>query len=220
LATPAYVDGVKGHTPASTPSQREAEPVIVEQNAAQVEAVTPLKVNKPVTSRLVEVAFVAVNEPNAFSPLHVLEFARSVVEATVIFAVPSNDTPFMVRAVSSAVAVDAFPTSAPFTVVNHAVVPDNNVVVALLNVFNPVHVFTLARSVDDAAVTVIAVPGTTLVPLIVPKDVVEKTRPLPSVARSALARLLICKLVVVAFTASVEEAMSCVVGRYKGVVVL
>ena len=182
MATPAYVDGVKGHTPASTPSQREAEPVIVEQNAAQVEAVTPLKVNKPVTSRLVEVAFVAVNEPNAFSPLHVLEFARSVVEATVIFAVPSNDTPFMVRAVSSAVAVDAFPTSAPFTVVNHAVVPDNNVVVALLNVFNPVHVFTLERSVDDAAVMVILSPRFNVVPLIVPNEPVILSAPTEVVA--------------------------------------
>jgi len=178
-----------------------------------VEAVTPLKVRSPVTSIFVLVAFVAVIEPNAFTPLHVLEFARSVVEATVIFAVPSKETPLIVRAVSSAVAVDAFPTRAAFTVVNQAVVPERSVVVALANVLRPVQVFTLASKVDDAAVTVIAVPGTTLVPLIVPKEVVANTRPLPSVARRALVRLLTCRFVVVAFTASVEEAINCVVGR-------
>ena len=217
MATPAYEEGVKGHAPppplASLPSQRSALPVMVEQKAAQVEAVTPLKVRSPVTSRLVLVAFTAEVEPNAFTPLQVFEFARSVVEATVIFAVPSKETPLIVRAVSSAVAVDAFPTRAAFTVVNQAVVPDNNVVVAFAKVFNPVHVFTLASKVEDAAVTVIAVPGTTLVPLMVPKEVVENTRPLPSVARRALVRLLTCRFVVVAFTASVEEAINCVVGR-------
>ena len=178
MATPAYVDGVKGHTPASTPSQREAEPVIVEQNAAQVEAVTPLKVRSPVTSRLVLVAFTAEVEPNAFTPLQVFEFARSVVEATVIFAVPSKETPLIVRAVSSAVAVDAFPTRAAFTVVNQAVVPERSVVVALANVLRPVHVFTLARSVEDAAVMVIESPRLKAVLLIVPKEPLMNPAPI------------------------------------------
>ena len=186
MATPAYEEGVKGHAAAvpvaSLPSQRSAEPVMVEQKAAQVEAVTPLKVKSPVISRFVLVAFVAVNEPNAFSPLHVLEFARSVVEATVIFAVPSNDTPFMVRAVSSAVAVDAFPTSAPFTVVNHAVVPERSVVVAFAKVLSPVQVFTFANNVDDAAVMVILSPRFNVVPLIVPNEPVILSAPTEVVA--------------------------------------
>ena len=59
------MSAVKGHTlpapVASFPSQRSALPVIVEQNAAHVEAVTPPKVRRPVMSRLVEVAFVERN---------------------------------------------------------------------------------------------------------------------------------------------------------------
>ena len=56
------MSGVKGQTlpapVASLPSQRSALPVIVEQNPAQVFAVTPLKVKRLVTARFVVVAFV------------------------------------------------------------------------------------------------------------------------------------------------------------------
>ena len=59
---------------ASLPSQRAEEPVMVLQNAAQVEAVTPLKVMLPVTPRLVEVALVEVELPVMFkSPVTVEE---------------------------------------------------------------------------------------------------------------------------------------------------
>ena len=105
-------------------------------------------------------------------------WGRGVVEATVIFAVPSNDTPFMVRAVSSAVAVDAFPTRAAFTVVNHAVVPESKVVVAFAKVLSPVHVLLLAKSVLEAAVTVIESPRLKAVLLIVPKEPLMNPAPI------------------------------------------
>src|SRR3989344_1443293 len=86
-------------------------------------------------------------------------------------------------------------------------------VVAFPKTCNPLHVFTLASSVDDAAVTVIESPRLNAVPLTVPRlpvmkpaptDVVPVTRPLASVASNAEASEEICKLVVVAFVAESE----------------
>jgi hypothetical protein len=62
---------------ASLPSQRSALPVIEVQKAAQVVAVTPLKVSPPVTARFVVVAFVdvaLVNTPDdgVVAPIGVL----------------------------------------------------------------------------------------------------------------------------------------------------
>ena len=100
---------------------------------------------------------------------------------------------------------------------------------AFANDCSPVHVLVLARSVEDAAVTVIELPRAKSVPLMVPRDpemrpepmvVVDTTRPFSSVARSAEVRLVTCKLVVVAFTAKVLEAMSRVPLSHIGVVVL
>ena len=63
-----------------------------------------------------------------------------------------------------------------------------------LKVFTPLHVFVLASKVEEAAVTVIESPLPKFVPLIVPSEplikpepivVVETTRPLLSVERSA-----------------------------------
>src|SRR3989344_1501064 len=153
--------------------------------------------------------------PKTCNPLHVFTLASSVDEAavTVIFAVPSKETPLIVRVVSSAVAVDALPTKAAFTVVNHAVVPDNNVVVAFPKVLSPVHVFEFANNVEDAAVTVMLPPAERAVPLMVPNVpvnnpapivVVDTTRPFTSVASNAEASEEICKLVVVAFVAESE----------------
>src|SRR3989338_8299090 len=56
---------------------------------------------------VVEVNRVEVAFENALSPVHVLLFARSVVDATVMFAEPSNDIPLIVRAVSNTVAFPA-----------------------------------------------------------------------------------------------------------------
>ena len=140
------------------------------------------------------------------------------VDAPVTPSVPLNEPVPPVKVPTAAVLLKRF--------VELAVVLKSAVEVAFvkvtlpLNVFTPLQVFEFASKVEDAAVTVIAVPGTTLVPLIVPKEVVAKTRPLPSVARRAFARLLICRFVVVAFTASVEEAINCVPFNHKGVVVL
>lgn len=55
----------------------------------------------------VDVWSVVVAFENVLSPVHVLLFASNVVEATVIFAEPSKDTPFMVLAVSNTVALPA-----------------------------------------------------------------------------------------------------------------
>ena len=80
-----YVEAsmVKGHDPppplASFPSQRSELPVIVEQKALQVEAVTPPNVRRPVTSRLVLVAFTSL----------VVVAKRAVVVACVVEAFPA-----------------------------------------------------------------------------------------------------------------------------------
>ena len=98
-----------------------------------------------------------------------------------------------------------------------------------VNVFAPVQLLMSASSVEEAAVTVMDEPRAKSVPLIVPKEplikpepmvVVDTTRPFSSVARSAEVRLVTCKLVVVAFTAKVLEAMSRVPLSHIGVVVL
>ena len=56
---------------------------------------------------VVEVNRVEVAFEKILSPVHVLLFARSVVDATVMFAEPSNDIPLIVRAVSNTVAFPA-----------------------------------------------------------------------------------------------------------------
>ena len=116
-----------------------------------------------------------------------------------------------------------------------AVVLKRAVEVACESVTFPVNVFALlqllmsARRVEEAAVTVIELPRAKLVPLIVPSDplikpdpivVVETTRPFSSVARSAEVSDVMCKFVVVAFTASVDDAISCVPLSHSAVVVL
>jgi hypothetical protein len=113
--------------------------------------------------------------------------------------------------------------------VNHAEPElENSVVDAFANWFKPVHELLFARSVEEAAVIVMEPAAASEVPLMVPREpvrrlvpieVVATTRPFWSVARSAEAREVMCKLVVVAFTASVEEAMSCVPLSQRGVVV-
>ena len=62
-----------------------------------------------------------------WSVFHVFVSPRSVVDATVMFAVPLNETPLIVRAVWSAVAVPALPEILP--------------VMVLVNVCVPAHVF-------------------------------------------------------------------------------
>jgi hypothetical protein len=76
-------------------------------SAVEEENVAFQLVNQPVVpERSVVVAFAKVLRPE-----NVFSFARSVELAAVIvmFAVPSKEVPLMVRAVSSAVAVPAFP---------------------------------------------------------------------------------------------------------------
>jgi hypothetical protein len=161
---------------------------------------------------------------------NVLISESAVEDAAVIvmLEVPSKEVPLMVRAVWSAVAVEALPVSEPMNVVNQAVVPERSVVDAFANWFKPVHELTSESAVEDAAVMVMEPAAASEVPLIVPREpvrrlvpieVVATTRPFWSVARSAEAREVMCKLVVVAFTASVEDAMSCVPLSQRGVVV-
>lgn len=156
------------------------------------------------------------------------------------------ETPSVLESVAAPV-TPSVPAKEPFPPVNVPIVPafvkrfvelavvlKNEVEVACVNVtfplkvFVPVHVFVSERSVDDAAVTVIVEPLAKFVPLIVPSDpemspepivVVEITRPFSSVERSAEVSDVICKFVVVAFTARVEEAMSCTPLSHKEVVV-
>ena len=165
---------MNGHTPppplASLPSQRSVLPVIVEQNAAHVEAVTPLNVNKLVTLRFVLVAFVDKR-------VALVNLERLVeVVATMRPSLSVDRTPFVMP-------------------VSHAL-PEKlaSVVEALLKICSALHVFRSARAVDDAAATVIDEPRLKPAPLIVPKEpeikpepmvVVETTRPLLSVERSA-----------------------------------
>ena len=95
--------------------------------------------------------------------------------------------------------------------------------------FTPLHVFELASKVEDAAVMVIDPPRLNVSPLIVPNtpvmnpdptDVVDTSLPFSSVARRALVKEEKYWLpVVVAFTASVDDAINCVPFSHSGVVV-
>ncbi len=194
----------------STRSVVEADPTVIDPPALKV---VPLMVPREPVRRLVpmdEVATrrllassprsedaasdvkytveVAVNcEVEAFEkrlvPVHQLLLARIVEEAAVIVmsAVPLNETLLMLRAFWSAVAVPAFPLIEPVIVFENVLVPEK--------------VLSLARSVDDAAVTVTDPPAVTAVPLtvarvperrLVPIVVVETTFPVESVARRPL----------------------------------
>ena len=169
------MSGVKGQTlpapVASLPSQRSALPVIVEQNPAQVFAVTPLKVKRLVTARFVVVAFVE----------------RRVV------AVSLERLVEVVAAIRPLLSVARRALVTPVSQVEPESVA--RVVEEFANVWSADHVLRSERSVEDAAVTVIELPREKLVPLIVPREplikpepivVVETTRPLESVARSEL----------------------------------
>ena len=176
---------MNGHTPppplASLPSQRSVLPVIVEQNAAHVDAVTPLNVNKLVTLRFVLVAFVDKR-------VALVNLERLVeVVATMRPSLSVDRTPFVMP-------------------VSHAL-PEKlaSVVEELANDCKPVHVLLLASKVVEA--TEMELPLAKLVPLIVPRDpeinpdpieVVATIEPSTLVDRSALARLVIAKDVEVA----------------------
>jgi hypothetical protein len=106
-------------------------------------AVEPKKA-LPVTERSEEEAFPklasaekALVPENTLLPENVLLFASSVVDATVMFAVPSNVTPLMVLPVCSAVAVPALPLTEP--------------VMRLENTLLPLNVLLLASKVEEAA---------------------------------------------------------------------
>ena len=88
---------------------------------------------------------------NDWSSENLLLSERSVVEATVMLAVPSNETPLMVRAVCSAVAVPALPEIEP--------------VMSEVKVFAPENLLASARRVVEA--TVIEPPRDTDAPLMV-----------------------------------------------------
>ncbi len=105
-----------------------------------------------VVEKSVEEAF-----PNVFSAEKVFASLKSVEEAavTVMFAVPSKETPLIWRAVWSAVAVPAFPEMEP--------------VIVEEKVFDPEKVFASARSVEEAAVTMMEAPAFKVVPFTVPK---------------------------------------------------
>ena len=95
---------------------------------------------RPVIAKVEEVAFVKVVFWKLFVPEKVLLFASKVEDAAVIvmFAVPSKETPLIVRGVWSAVAVPAFPEMEPVMVEE--------------KVFTPLKVFASLRSVELAAV--------------------------------------------------------------------
>ena len=243
---------------------------MVEQNAAHVEAVTPLKVRRPLSARLLEVALVdrRVFEVSFERLVEVVAATRpfSSVERTPLMMLVSHVLPLFVNCVVVARVLEKSPTTVeeawetkplpkvprPVNVplppvkvpilallenraLELAVVLKKEVEVACVrvtlpvNVFAPVQLLMSASSVEEAAVTVMDEPRAKSVPLIVPKEplikpepmvVVDTTRPFSSVARSAEVRLVTCKLVVVAFTAKVLEAMSRVPLSHIGVVVL
>ena len=154
-------------TPPDADTAPENEPILSEPSDATCEY--RFVDDAVVEKKLVVVALVAVRIPNPLTPENVLLFARRVDDAAVmvISAEPLNATPLMFRAVLSVVAVDALPVRAPMTVVNHAVLPEMRVVVALAKVLRPVQVLSLARSVEEAAViTMFPVPSK-VVPLMV-----------------------------------------------------
>ncbi len=88
------------------------------QDAALSEETVRFVVEAFVDEMFVVVAFAATMFPKVLVPVKVLVSPRSVDDAafTVILLVPSNATPLMFRAVSSAVAVPAFPEISPVMV--------------------------------------------------------------------------------------------------------
>ncbi len=98
---------------------------------------------------------VVVARPNPRLPEKVLLSERSVEDAAVtfIFEVPLNETPLIVRAFWSAVAVPALPETEP--------------VIVLENVFVPANVLLSARRVDVAALSVMLPVPSKDTPLIV-----------------------------------------------------
>src|SRR3989344_2936516 len=76
--------------------------IVLAPAVAAYDVVLPTEVMRPETEPV-------MREEKVFDPENVLESARSVVEATVMLAVPLKEMPLMVRAVSRAVAVAALP---------------------------------------------------------------------------------------------------------------
>ena len=103
--------------PAAAASEVMARPddvAFVLKRLPAVRAVEEAKVMVLFVNQAVEPeSSVVVALAKVFSKLHVLTSPRSVVDDTVMFAVPSKETPLMVRAVSSAVAVEALPMNEP-----------------------------------------------------------------------------------------------------------
>jgi hypothetical protein len=128
-----------------------------------VEAVAAYSV--PETDSAVEEEYV-----KRLSPVNELLSVSAVDDAAVMVMsdVPLKDVPLMVRAVCSAVAVDALPVRAPTKVVNQAVEPERSVVDAFPKRFKLVQLLRSVRSVEEAAETVIESPLLKVVPLTVP----------------------------------------------------
>ncbi len=103
---------------------------------------------------------------NWLRPVQLFAFERSVEDAAVIVmsAVPLKSVPLIFRPVWSAVAVPALPLIEPVTVE--------------LNVLLPLKVLLLARSVEDAAVTVTDPPAVTAVPFTVARVPVKRLVPI------------------------------------------
>ncbi len=110
-----------------------------------------------VIAKLDEVALVKVVFEKPFVPLKKLLSVRRVEDAalSVMFAVPLNETPLMVRAFWSAVAVPALPETEPVIVCEKVLAPEK--------------VLLLARSVVEAEPTVIEEPTLKAVPLMEPR---------------------------------------------------
>jgi hypothetical protein len=141
------------------PEKRLASPRSVEEAALMVMAAEPSKLT-PLIARVVA-SLVAVpalpeiepviREEKVLEPEKVLASPRSVVDAIVMFPVPSKETPLMVRAFASFVAEPALPAK---------------VLERLVKEFTPVNEFESPRSVEDAAVIVMAAEPSKLTPLI------------------------------------------------------
>ena len=135
-------------------------------------------------------------------------------------------SPVKHRDVAESAVEDAY---VAYQLVLHPVVTVPRVEVEFANALRPENVLALERSVEDAAVIVIDPAALKLVPFMVPSAperrpvpivVVDTSLPVVSTARSAEAREeKYCEPVVVAFTASVDEAISCVPFNQRGVVV-
>jgi hypothetical protein len=145
----------------AVPALPETEPVIVFATVSEAKLAVVAKrfVEEAMEEkRFVVVAAVVVllvMRSKMFDPEKRFEFARSVDEAAVIvmLEVPSNEVPFIVLALRSAVAVPAFPVMEPVMVFEKVLVP--------------LKVLLLARSVDEAAVMVMLEVPLNEVPLMV-----------------------------------------------------